>query len=321
MALISPRINKSMKIKLMAVAIVALIMLVAPLLTFSSNNHSIYVDGSASGTEDGSVDHPYHSINDAMDRADEDTEIHVAKGTYKENVKIEKGVEIYGADENDVVIEARNDSKPAVEMKDKTLINKVTIRGGEDAVRVDHDAKASIIKCTIKNADDDGIHIEGDGIDKDRMVSISQSRIEKNERAGIYSGKRRISITDTEIQENKSDGIYFENGVSAWIDGSQISHNKKSGLRLALDGANIWTKHNSIRENGREGIEVNWSGATGRIDIAKTKFWGNERFAVARVQRTNFDSNRWNSALTFDNQDQFIGSKLGDISKIFVITN
>ncbi|MCX6763285.1 MAG: right-handed parallel beta-helix repeat-containing protein [Candidatus Moranbacteria bacterium] len=320
MAQVSLRINKFMKIKLIAVTIVALIMLATPLFTFSSHSHNIYVDDSASGTQDGSTEHPYKTIGDAMDHADENTQIHVAKGTYNENIKIKKGVEIYGSDQEDVVIDAHSDSKPAVEMNGDTLINKVTIKGGQDGIKVNNKAKASIIKCTVKNADDDGIHIVSDGLDKDKMVSISESLIEKNNRAGIYSGKRRLSITDNEIRENGSDGIVFESGISAWIAGNKIAHNMKSGMRLILDGANIWTKSNTIRDNRREGIEVNWSGAAGRIDIAKTKFWNNERFAVARVQRANFDSNRWNSSLTFDNRNQFVGSKLGDISKVFVIT-
>jgi len=321
MSILSQIMTKNNRSKAMVAIVIAIILIALPGFVFSSHKDQLYVDADASGTQDGSSDHPYQTIKKAMNKADGDTEIHIAKGSYKENVEMKDGVDIYGEDKDDVVIEADDGDEPVVKMADDTTINKVTLQKGSQGVRVSDEAKASIIECVIKNNDHDGISIEADDVKKSRTVSISENEIKDNGGAGIYSGKRKLSIVDNEITGNDKDGIDIEKGSSAWIADNKINHNDKSGMKLRIDGSNIWTKNNSIRSNNREGIEVSFGGVAGRINIEKSNIISNDNFGIAKVQRLSISGSTslWNSYLTFNGKANEITSNgKGAISPIII---
>lgn len=306
--------NKS---KLIVATLAAIVIIAVPSLVLSSHKAKIYVDAGAKNTQDGSSSHPYKTIGQAMKAVNGKTEIHVAKGLYKENVKMKDKVSIFGESEDGVIIEASDRDEAVVTMENETVLNKVTVKNGNYGVKVDDDAKASIIKCVIKNNRKDGIYIKADGVKKSRIVSISKNEIKDNNSAGIYSGKRNLSISENEITDNDGDGIDIEKGASVWIADNKISNNDKSGMKLRVDGSTIWTKSNSIRKNNREGIEISFSGTAGRIDVAKSKIIGNDRYGIGRVQRFAGISNAtWGKYVTFDNKNTIEGNKSGSVSDV-----
>jgi hypothetical protein len=308
--------------KLKALIFASVIFAVAvPGFVISSHTTKVYVDDDASGAQDGSSSHPYKTIKQAMDAVSKNSEIHISKGTYVENVNLKKGVEIFGESKSGVVIKASDKDEAVVKMEDDTTLDKVTVENGRYGVRVWGGAKASITQCIIKDNRRDGILIEGDNIKKSTMVSVSKSEIRDNHGTGIYSKKRKLSLTDNEIKNNEGDGVDIEKGSSAWIADNQISSNDKSGMKLRIDGSNIWTKNNSIRNNEREGIEISFKGRAGKINIAKTKIIGNDRYGVAKVQRFigEAPSPLWNRYLTFDDNNTINSNKSGDISRVFAV--
>ena len=291
-------------------AIILLFVFILPFLTLAKKEQDIYVNASASGKQDGSKSHPYKTISKALEHADKDTEVHISSGTYKENIKIPKGVEVYGTDRDKVTIDADDDDDPVVEMKDGTKINEVTVKGGYYGIKVGEDDEASIIECIVKNNEKNGIKIEKGTRDKDDPVTISETIVKDNGRVGIYSEKRRVVITNSQILDNGSDGINLEGGVSAWIYKTKSKNNDGSGLKMTLDDSNIWTKYNTIVNNEREGIEVNAYGGAGRIDINKSRIDENERYGIAKVQRKPFPLSVWNGFTVEDTsfQDNHSGS-------------
>ena len=294
------------------------VVFVLPMLVFAGSRKDIYVDGSKSGIEDGTTSHPYHTISEALKHANSRTDVHVAKGEYRDNIEISKGVKVFGSDSDDVVINAKNSKKVVVSMKDDTVIDGVTIKKGRSGIWVDEKAKVSISDCIIHYNDGDGIKI-GSGSAKDSTkISITKSRIEKNGKSGIYSGKRRVVLIDNEIINNDKDGVDLAAGSSAWIERNEIKNNNKSGMKLVLDGSDIWTKNNSIRNNGGEGTEINAYGGTGRIDMNKNKFVRNDHYGIARISRARFSQNIWNG-LTVQSSTTFDGNFLGTISRIIPI--
>jgi len=303
----------------MAVAIIALI--AVPGFVLSSHKSKLYVRASASGTQDGSNAHPFKTIKQAMKVAKKNTEIHVSNGFYKENVAMRSDVDIFGESKKGVVIEASDKHNPVVKMENDTTINKVTLQKGSYGIKVDDDAKASIINCVIKNNKQDGIYVKADGVKKSKQVVISKNEIRNNDGAGIYSGKRKLSISENEITKNNGDGIDIEKGANAWIADNKIKNNDKSGMKLRIDGSTIWIKSNSFRDNKREGMEISFSGEAGRINISKTKIMNNDRYGVARVQRLPIDGSAslWNKYLTFDNKNTIDKNKSGGISPIIVV--
>lgn len=299
-----------------AIAIILASLFVLPFLSFAGSQKKIYVDAKNLGTEDGSAANPFNTISEALRSAAKETDVHIANGTYRENIEIPKEVSVFGESRSGVIILAKNDDKAAVVMKDDTKINKVTIRLGKNGIKVKEDAEVSIIDCIIEDSEDDGISIEKGKVGKDQMVSISDSTIRNNERAGIFSEKRKLSLIDNEIVSNDKDGLVMQKGVSAWLEGNNFEENDGVGLRAVLDGSKIWTKNNKVEENKKGGVMIDAYGASGRIDLKKTKFTDNDNFAVIRIARGSNVGNVWNG-LTF-NKNTYKETGKGELSPVIV---
>jgi len=295
-----------------------LVVFMGPIFAFASHRSDIYVDASFNGSHDGSISHPFKTIKEALDHSSNKTDVHVAKGEYKENISIPKGVRVFGSNRSDVIIKADDDDKSVVTMYTNSEINKVTVKKGANGIKVKNGAKVSIIKCIVRDNDKDGIKIEEGPVWDTRTVSITDSTIKDNGRSGIYAEQRRLVIMDNEISGNDSDGIIIAAGSKGWMEDNQIKDNSGSGARLTLDGSDIWTKSNTFRNNGHDGIEVNAFGKNGRIDINKTKFINNSNYGVSRIQRAYFPASVWNG-LTLQGSDSFDANNKGTISPVIRI--
>jgi hypothetical protein len=290
-----------------------------PLLVFGGQK-TIYVDKDASGDQTGSSAHPYKSISKALKNADEGDVVCIKGGEYKENITIPKEVKVVSSkgDRDKVTIKADNGDQPTIVMKHGSELESVTVKGGRHGIRIAEDAKAHIYDVTVKGSSRDGIHIDAAKTDKKHRVIIDKTTVKGNVRAGIYSEKRDIVIVNSDIIENGSDGIDFAAGTEAWFEGSRFSNNKGSGMKLVIDGSSIWSKKNSIRYNGREGVEVNGYGAAGDVGFKKASFIGNGHYGISKVARTAAALKSFGtvSSGTGVNADRFEGNGFGTISRI-----
>lgn len=294
-------------------SLILMLIFVLPVLSWAGHKDKIYVDAATSGKEDGSSDHPFKKISSALKKTGKKDEVHIRPGTYKENIEIPEGVDVFGSGKSSVIIKAKDSGQPVVSMKNKTSIDNVTIMDGRYGIKVGTNDKVSITKCLIKNNSRDGISIKTGAIEEKRKVTISKSEIRNNGKAGIYAEKRRLVIVDSEINDNHSDGIDLQSGSRAWVAGNRIKSNSGSGLKAILDGSEIWTKNNTIRDNKREGMEINSYGGKGRMDINKSKFYQNKRYAAARILRGNAQTGIL-GGLTFQNNNIFSENTIGNIS-------
>jgi len=263
------------------------LLVAVPVFVFGSSK-VIFVDKNANGSEEGTSEHPYQSISKALDHAKGGTEVRVKNGDYKENITIPKDVKIVGDSENrdKVIIKARNEDKPTVEMKDQSELSSITIKGGRHGVRILPDAQAHLYNVVVKDSNRDGIHIDSAKTDKRHRVILDTVEITHNDRTGIFSEKRSITLINSFITLNKSDGVDFAMGTEVWLGDNSFSGNKGSGLKLVLDGASLTSKKNNIQNNGREGMEINSYGASGSMSFKKATIVKNGRFGIARVART-----------------------------------
>lgn len=293
-----------------------------PIFTFSSHSGDIYVNAKASGTQNGSKSHPFKTINQALGKADSGDEIHVAKGEYEENITLKKNIKLYGEDKNNTIIKADKDKWSTVFVENDSKIDNFTIKGGENGIWVERKAEFSVSNCILKSNNQDGIAIEGDDKSKkSRKVSISKTEIKYNGMSGIYTqGPRRVIVTDSEIRDNRKDGINLGAGTSAWLEGNLIKNNGANGLKIDIGGAEIWSKKNSFRENSQAGVEIDYFGGDGKVDISKTKFVANETYAISKIQK-NVPSVRfsaWGNNLIVEENNNFWESKKGNISDILI---
>lgn len=291
---------------------------VLPVFVWAGNTKKIFVDDSNTGVQDGTVAHPFRTISEALNRAHDDDEVHVASGTYRENIEIPKGVELFGEDEDDTVIIAANDNKSAVVMKHKTTIDKFTVKGGRDGIFVEKDARASIIHCIVKDNDRDGIHVREADVDEKRKVSIVKSEIEDNDRKGIFSEKRRIVLIESDVHGNGNDGADLARGSKAFLDDNVFRNNDGSGLKIALDRSSVFVASgNAFRRNGHSGIEVNAHGKPGTVSINRSKFVDNDDYGIARINRVAVPASIWKGLTNAGNT--FSSNGKGELSPILNI--
>lgn len=305
----------SQKKAVFAGSLLLLAIFVAPFFTFAKSD-KVYVDDNASGTQDGSQAHPFKTISEGLKHAGKKDEVHVAKGNYKENIIIKEGRRVFGSDEDEVVITADDKDVPVVFMEDGSRINKVTVRKGRNGIEVKKNSEASIVDCIVKDNDRDGIRIQKHKtINNDEAVSIDGTVVKNNGKSGIYSEPHRVVITDSTVIDNDKDGVILNAGVSAWIQGTSVRSNGGSGMKLTLDGSNIWTKSNTFSHNNREGVEVDSFGGNGKVDFKKAKIHDNDRNGIARVIRGNSNSGAF-KGLTIQADTEFWGNKVGNVSPI-----
>ena len=295
------------------------IAVILPFLTFAGNDKKIYVDDNAGSKQNGSASHPYKTISKALDKANKNSEIHVAKGEYKETLEVPKGVEIYGAGSDKTIIKSKDDGKSTIYLKGSATLVDLNIKSGKQGINVANGGRVKVINCKIEKNKANGIFITAASLDESSQVMISETEISNNGQNGIYSQQRNVIIYKSDIEENKSDGIYFEAGVRAWIGSTITKGNHGSGMVATLDRSQIFTKNNTYSNNKREGIEVNAYGVAGRIDINKSKIRNSGNYAVARIERKPMNVSIWNG-LTVQNTS-FVLSNKGDVSGIFRIYN
>lgn len=290
------------------------IILLVPVAS-SGDGKVIYVDRDASGTQDGSWDHPYKTIRKALDHTDEGTEVYVAKGTYKENITIPRDVELYGmtGDRDDVTIEGDSD-EPTVEMKHEASISHVTIEGGKYGILVRYDAKAHIYDVKIDDAKRDGIYAHAAQRNKGRRLYIDHVEIRDSGKAGIFSKERMVVIVDSEIHRNNGNGIDFLAGVKGWIEKTHVKDNDKSGLVIISDGSDIWMDKSHFRRNGREGVQIEGYGASGSVGIKRSKAVDNGRYGIAIVSRNAAGSNVWKNYIP--DRVEYWGNGFGNVSSV-----
>ena len=83
----------------------------------SASGNEIYVDDSFHINRDGSAEHPYYGIQEAIDLADEGDIIYVFGGTYNETLSINKKITIIGSiDDGNTIIEYKSGHKYTVEI-------------------------------------------------------------------------------------------------------------------------------------------------------------------------------------------------------------
>ena len=317
MKMMNLKLIKSNKLLEMLVALLLVMVFVLPLLSFASSKGDIYVDANASGKEDGSKEFPFHTISSALDAANGDADLHLANGTYHENIEISKGVSVFGESRENVVIEAASNNKPAVTMKDKTRIDKVTVRFGKTGIKIEGDGKIAVVNVIVEKSKNDGISIEDAKVNKQNLVGITDSLIRNNKRAGIFSQERKLSLINNEIKDNEKDGVVLQSGADAWIKGNEFTNNDGVGLRAELDESNIWTIKNTYKRNEKGGVLIDSFGKAGRIDIAKSKFTDNANYAIVRLAHNGSTGKVWNG-FTVNSNNTFRETHKANVSPIIV---
>jgi parallel beta-helix repeat protein len=237
---------------------------------------------------------PGHSIQAAIDAANQSDVIEIQKGTYYENVNVVKKVVLKGV--NNPIVNA-NDIGDALTISS----NGVAIEGliltnssaSSSGINVSNISRDCILKGnTIAGNKGNGVDLwatenisilgniiiknEGNGIglwscDKTKLMN---NILINNNGSGVFGGTVNSSIKANTVSANGDSGIVLLNAFDIIIANNEVSSNNKTGVMLIL-GSNSSIAGNTINNNGNSGISLlfSWKNIVSN-NIVKENFEG-----------------------------------------------
>jgi nitrous oxidase accessory protein NosD len=172
--------------KKLYVILAFLLCLLPSVHTFAKPNSSrgtIYVDDdNTQGPWDGSLEHPYQHIQDAVDNASNGDMVFVSSGNYNENVNVTKSISLIGENKNDTIIKYDKMGEEAVSLYSNNVI---------------------LSNFSVNNS-------KGFGIDFRRASGCKIDGNNIQAKLGILIGSRNESSSnDNEVCNNNITSIFF----------------------------------------------------------------------------------------------------------------
>jgi len=209
--------NKNMRQVYLIGTIVAIIAILVP-TTISAFPKNIYV--SPNQSDDWYDTLHVHTINEAMDVANNGDTIHVWTGVYVEDVYINKQISIIGNGIGQSIVIGSSSKYGVFEVSSSNVdISGFTITGGKDMGIYVYAPNAMIHDNTICNNNYTGIELNGE-----MAVGcvIENNNINNNQGRGIYLkyGANNNVITNNVIENTNGYGIQIK-----YSDGNTITYN------------------------------------------------------------------------------------------------
>ncbi|MEK7542776.1 MAG: lamin tail domain-containing protein [Patescibacteria group bacterium] len=201
---------------------------------------NVYVDASNSGTEDGTQAHPYNTIGEGIGAAMASGTVHVAVGTYTEDLTIPAG-------------------KTNLDISGASLAS-TTIQGVATNATANYPQAVPNIEILANDVKLHGFTIQGPAYS-----------------AATYSSGILIGAANVEIYSNAFKVPAYSNGNTAMSNGIQTWH-KDNKPSVDISGLNIHDNtftSLSAEVAGYEGIYLNVDTGTGTSTIQNNSFTGN----------------------------------------------
>jgi hypothetical protein len=255
-------------------------------------NYDFYVDqGNDSGIEDGSTEHPFDTITEALEAAENNDEsrrkIYVHNGEYRENIMLPKGAELFGENKKKTILLGKDANgkhyEYVVKMRHKTKLKNVKIKYGKIGILVTKNSRVKISKCLIQKTRKVGIEVEKTTKKKNRYkFYLRDSKIYNNKRKGLYIRERKIEIQKSEIYNNDEEGIDLRKSVVGKIKNNEIHGNGEGGIEMELRGIKLKITNNDIKNNSASGIAVQYRGKNraGNVVIKRSEIVKNHHYGI-----------------------------------------
>ena|GEM_PF-937791 len=272
---------------------------------------SLFVnDDNTEGPWDGSMKYPYRWIQDAIDTALAGNIIYVYAGTYNENLRVDKSLQLIGENRTMTIIDGGGKRDVVRIMTDGVTLMSFTIKNGGSpfgsagGVKLDMSSHSIISNNIIVDNDLYGIWVLEN---TSSHTTISRNIISGNgddEYGGfniwLYQSSYN-TISNNSIQNGKGYGL----GICFWsthttVRGNVISGNHLEGIKSRY-GYNNRIYGNTIENNGYFGIR--FLNASANNVIENNNFIGNKPmnafFTITDANSSNqWDGNYWSRSRT-----------------------
>jgi parallel beta-helix repeat protein len=213
----------------------------------------LYVDDdNVLGPWDGTKEHPYNKIQDAIDIAYVGYTVFVKEGTYNENIVIHKTIKLDGENRTNTIINGNGTghvieiSAPNVRVSGFTVQNSGKLEFDAGIKTLTLDSYVDINNNIVRN--------NQIGIFLNYAFENSKATVENNiimeNKQGIYSHwSNNNLIKNNEIYDNEDHGIECIRSFYPRIVGNSIKNNGKYGIYLRGSSNEGMIKNNEIEEN------------------------------------------------------------------------
>ena len=213
--------------------------------TPSGAKGTLYVASACpSAGADGTRDHPFSKISDAIAKSSDKTAILVAAGTYEENLAIDHDLSIVG---------------PSTKGKKGDDAGIILQSPSPDAIVATHGA-ATLVGFDVTGAAGVGVFAKGGA------VTLAESKVEHTKSAnGTAYGVAALDdgaiiLQDSAIVDSGLLGALIHGASGSFVE-SDVSHNQSGGIQLELTTADVDIENCTLTANAVFGVAVFSSGA------------------------------------------------------------
>ncbi|UCC33309.1 MAG: right-handed parallel beta-helix repeat-containing protein [Candidatus Bathyarchaeota archaeon] len=208
--------------------------------------------------DDGPAD--YHTIQGAVDAAEEGDTIFVYNGTYYETVFVEKSLSLVGEHRSGTIIDGERTGTVVHANNTSVVITGFTIRNSSDYPHTGISLKDS----RNSNVTDNMIFNCTEGI---RMYNSTDTIVEHNTIAANYggihlAGNSHINLITHNVIDSNSWGIYLDNSSDNLLRGNSLTNNSWTAIDLFQSECENNILSGNIIANNGNGVR-SYNGASG----------------------------------------------------------
>ncbi|MBM3256443.1 MAG: right-handed parallel beta-helix repeat-containing protein [Candidatus Moranbacteria bacterium] len=296
---------------------------VLPVLVFFTETvlaADIYVDkNSANSEEDGSEANPYHTLASALVKTasnpENNRQIYVKAGNYQEEITLPDNSILTGENKDTVIINRENLEGSTVTAGKNSVIENVTIRGGNYGLTIPAYKKSVIRNCKIEETKRIGIWIKHSNKLPDNGVEIWDSIIANNARKGLYGESRYLYFLNNRFEDNGEEGIDLRSKINGVLSNNIISNNGEGGIETEIRKVVLEISGNTLSQNQSNGITLNnRTNVGGKVIIKNNTLSGNHKYGIRCAGSKNWTNKLWKKSVN-NSHNSFSGNIKRDISK------